>query len=85
MKVRTLLIALLSVAGGAGAQAPPAMPPVNPPPTASGPADAKQAEPVPDPDAAPPSKPAAAKGSPQRFEPSERVRPDFDVAFPVDI
>jgi hypothetical protein len=35
--------------------------------------------------AAPPARPAAAKGSPQRFEPSEKVRPDFDVAFPVDI
>ena len=32
-----------------------------------------------------PSKPVAAKGSPQRFEPTEKVRPDFDVAFPVDI
>jgi hypothetical protein len=39
-------------------------------------------EAVPD---APPPRPAAAKGSPQRFEPSEKVRPDFDVAFPVDI
>jgi hypothetical protein len=35
--------------------------------------------------AAPDAKPAAAKGSPQRFEPTEKVRPDFDVAFPVDI
>ena len=32
-----------------------------------------------------PSKPAAAKGTPQRFEPTEKVRPDFDVAFPIDI
>jgi hypothetical protein len=32
-----------------------------------------------------PAKPAAAKGTPQRFEPTEKVRPDFDVAFPVDI
>jgi len=32
-----------------------------------------------------PDKPAAAKGSPQHFEPTEKVRPDFDVAFPVDI
>ena len=30
-------------------------------------------------------KPADAKGSPQHFEPTEKVRPDFDVAFPVDI
>jgi hypothetical protein len=36
-------------------------------------------------DAAPAARPAAAKGSPQRFEPTEKVRPDFDVAFPVDI
>lgn len=36
-------------------------------------------------DEAPAAKPAAAKGSPQRFEPTEKVRPDFDVAFPVDI
>jgi hypothetical protein len=34
---------------------------------------------------APAAKPVAAKGSPQHFEPTERVRPDFDVAFPVDI
>jgi hypothetical protein len=34
---------------------------------------------------APSAQPAAAKGSPQRFEPTEKVRPDFDVAFPVDI
>lgn len=37
------------------------------------------------PAAKPAAKPAAAKGSPQRFEPTEKVRPDFDVAFPVDI
>ena len=36
-------------------------------------------------DEAPAARPAAAKGSPQRFEPTEKVRPDFDVAFPVDI
>lgn len=35
-------------------------------------------------------KPAAASspdtaGSPQRFTPSEQVRADFDVSFPVDI
>ena len=32
-----------------------------------------------------PRKPAAATGSPQRFEPTEKVRPDFDVPFPIDI
>lgn len=34
---------------------------------------------------APAPSPGAGKGSPQRFEPTEKVRPDFDVAFPVDI
>ena len=29
--------------------------------------------------------PAPSKSSPQHFEPTEKVRPDFDVAFPVDI
>jgi hypothetical protein len=28
---------------------------------------------------------AADKGSPQRFVPSEQVRADFDVSFPIDI
>lgn len=37
------------------------------------------------PAAAPKPKPATAKGSPQHFEPTEKVRPDFDVAFPIDI
>jgi hypothetical protein len=65
------------------------------PATAPAPAAAPAStEPVPADDAAaadkavpdtPPTRPAAAKGSPQRFEPSEKVRPDFDVAFPVDI
>jgi hypothetical protein len=36
-------------------------------------------------DEAPAARPVAAQGSPQRFEPTEKVRPDFDVAFPVDI
>jgi hypothetical protein len=38
-----------------------------------------------DPNDAPPAKPGAGKASSQRFEPTEKVRPDFDVAFPVDI
>jgi hypothetical protein len=37
-------------------------------------------------DAAPPEKsPVAQKPSPQRFIPSEQVRADFDVSFPIDI
>jgi hypothetical protein len=43
-------------------------------------ADADAAE------AAPPTKsPADQKPSPQRFIPSEQVRADFDVSFPIDI
>jgi hypothetical protein len=84
MKIRVLLFGLVLLAGGAVAQAPPAPPAKAPPvPAEVAPGDDKNATAVQDPDAAPP--PAAAKGSPQRFEPTERVRPDFDVAFPVDI
>jgi len=86
MKLRVLLFALLIPVGNSIAQAPPASPPQTAPvPAASAPEDEKKAAPAQDPDAATPPKPAAARGSPQRFEPSERVRPDFDVAFPVDI
>lgn len=31
------------------------------------------------------SPPTSAKPTPQHFEPTEKVRPDFDVAFPIDI
>lgn len=86
MKSCVLLVALLFLAGNSVAQAPPAAPPKPAPvPAASEPPDDKEADAAQNPDAATPSKPAAARGSPQRFEPSERVRPDFDVAFPVDI
>ena len=81
-------------------QPPPAEPTAEPPPstaaetpsptpptTAEAPAPAAKDNPPaattgPDPAA---NKPAAARGSPQRFEPSEKVRADFDVAFPIDI
>jgi glucose dehydrogenase len=37
-------------------------------------------------EAKPQDKPAAGqKSSPQRFVPSEQVRADFDVSFPIDI
>ena len=32
-----------------------------------------------------PAPTAADKSSPQRFVPSEQVRADFDVSFPIDI
>jgi cytoskeletal protein RodZ len=54
---------------------------------ASAPAS-KETAAVPDEDAdpSPPAKTDADKGpSPQRFVPSEQVRADFDVSFPVDI
>jgi hypothetical protein len=31
------------------------------------------------------AKRSTGKGTPQRFTPSEQVRPDFDVSFPIDI
>jgi hypothetical protein len=31
------------------------------------------------------SPPTSSKPTPQHFEPTEKVRPDFDVAFPIDI
>lgn len=70
---------------------PPAPQPANPGSTTAAPASPPASAPAAgdrDADAdpnAPPPKPAAAKGSPQRFEPTEKVRPDFDVAFPIDI
>jgi hypothetical protein len=53
-----------------------------PPPAAAPVDDAKDKDKG---DATPPPAPAAGRGSPQHFEPTEKVRPDFDVAFPVDI
>jgi hypothetical protein len=35
--------------------------------------------------AAPATPPAPAGKSPARFEPTEKVRADFDVSFPIDI
>jgi hypothetical protein len=32
-----------------------------------------------------PAKPDAARSAPQRFEPTEKVRADFEVSFPIDI
>jgi hypothetical protein len=69
--------------------------PAPPKPAAAEPAPAEAATPATDESAAgtdtqdrastaTPS-PTTGKGSPQRFEPTEKVRPDFDVAFPVDI
>ena len=79
-------LALLAVFGVLRAQepeAPASTPPANPPaPAPNAPATSAPAAATP---AA--AAPAAAKpGRTQdRFEPSEKVRADFDVSFPVDI
>jgi hypothetical protein len=76
--VSLLAVTVAGIAVGADAAQP--APPVSatPPP----------ATPAPSPPATPPAKPPAAESpSPptERFEPSERVRADFEVSFPVDI
>jgi len=89
LRLALLLFAgALAVAGVLRAQetAPPA-------PAATGPSEAPPAagEPARDPAAeagrptAKGSPPANAGPTPGRFEPTEKVRADFDVAFPVDI
>ena len=87
----TLAVAQQPATGPAPAQTPPAAAPPDP---ASEPVkpDVAEAKPPVDKEKTPepspsekPRKPAAATGSPQRFEPTEKVRPDFDVPFPIDI
>ena len=83
-------VALLAVAGVLRAQQPtapaPSPPASAPAPSASPPSPAAPASGPPA--ASPPAStaPAAKPGRTQdRFEPSEMVRADFDVSFPVDI
>lgn len=52
------------------------------PATAATPAPATNADPG---DKAPPAPAATSKPSSGRFEPTEKIRADFDVSFPVDI
>ena len=60
-------------------------PPADPASEASTPSAVPQTPAVDDEDtAAPPGKAPTGK-SPARFEPTEKVRADFDVSFPVDI
>ena len=64
--------------------APAAAPSSAPVPAAAAPAakeDAAQA----DAPARPANPPASTAASPGRFEPTEKVRADFDVSFPIDI
>ena len=83
-------VALLAVAGVLRAQQPTAPAP-SPPASAPAPSASPPSTAVPasgPPAASPPAStaPAAKPGRTQdRFEPSEKVRADFDVSFPVDI
>jgi hypothetical protein len=89
-----LVIAGLVVAGAAWALDPPQ--PAQPPPEAAAEAASepapRTAEPVAEPapvaedDETPPPPPVKSTGpTPQRFDPSEEVRADFPVSFPIDI
>ena len=89
---RALLLfgACLVLAGVLGAQEPAAPGPSGEPasqPADAGPpqpADGSPAETVP-PDGAADGRPRTVGPTPDRFEPTEKVRADFDVSFPVDI
>jgi hypothetical protein len=68
----------------------PSKAPVAAPPPASQPASQPASKPAAEPPAAAPSDEAATDRKPAgassgRFEPTEKVRADFDVSFPVDI
>jgi hypothetical protein len=54
-----------------------------PAPPSSSPAATPSATATPAPAPAAPAKPATT--TPQHFEPTEKVRADFDVSFPIDI
>ncbi len=84
-----IVVAAGVLAGVAVLRAQEAPPSPAPSPAAAGPA-AEEKKPVPPdgdeaatPDTATPREPAGA--SPGRFEPTEKVRADFDVSFPIDI
>jgi hypothetical protein len=90
----TLAVAQQPTPAPAPAQTPPTSPPSTDPATEPGKPDVAEAKPpvvddkakTPEASASEkPRKPATATGSPQRFEPTEKVRPDFDVPFPIDI
>lgn len=92
-----LVIAGLVVAGAAWALDPPRpaqAPPETPPQAASEPAPSTAPQPEPAAESVPaaedeetlPPPPAKSTGpTPQRFDPSEEVRADFPVSFPIDI
>jgi hypothetical protein len=76
-------LAAAFVAGGVALVAVAQTPPPNPASTSAPPVAAPTTAPVP---AKPAAVPAAAPvASPERFEPTDKVRADFDVSFPIDI
>jgi hypothetical protein len=81
----SLVLAPMLLGAAAHAQQPPPTPAPKTAPAAtaeSAPTDAAKPTAADKPGA---KVPAGTKPTPQRFEPTEKVRPDFDVAFPVDI
>ena len=91
---RSLRLAVLLFAGvlagitALRAQETPTAPAAEPTAKPVVPAPASAAKDVPAPPGATGQKPdaaAAAGQSPTRFEPTEKVRADFDVSFPIDI
>lgn len=79
-------VTVLRAQESAPASAPGPAVPASAPPNAArdaAPGDETPAQPAADaPDGA---APAPQKPSPSRFEPTEKVRADFDVSFPIDI
>lgn len=91
---RSLRLGLLLFAGvlagitALRAQEAPTAPAATPAATPAAPAPAAAAQDVPAQPGASGQKPDAATAagqSPTRFEPTEKVRADFDVSFPIDI
>ena len=84
-----LFLGALSVATALWAQerAPAAAPPpaAKDAPRDAAPAGGAATKPDTDTPAAATDSTAATGGSPTRFEPTEKVRADFDVSFPIDI
>lgn len=80
MRVRTLIVCMLLAAAPLAAQEAESPQTENTTDAAAAPATSTAKSP-----AATSPAPRDAPASPQRFEPSEKVRADFDVSFPVDI
>jgi hypothetical protein len=90
MNGKTMMLALLLAWHALPGSAQDAEPAAVPPAATSGEPEKAATETAPK--APAPSAPApkaatadSAASSPERFEPSEKVRADFDVSFPVDI